>query len=149
MTEPVTFSDSTPRFAIPMLYVAQAQKEISLNEAHSRIDALLHPVVEGMLSAEPSAPENGQSWIVGPDGSDAFSGRSDCLASFQEGQWQFFEPRAGMTVFDLSTGLSTMFFNGWMQPVTVSEPAGGPVVDQQARDAIAGILAALKIAGLQ
>ena len=44
------------RHQLPYLMVAQAQKEITHNEALARIDALLHPVVTDRLATPPSPP---------------------------------------------------------------------------------------------
>ena len=56
----------TPRFALPMLSVAQAQKETTHNEALVLIDALLHaPVVDGPLATPPEYPTEGDcGWTV-------------------------------------------------------------------------------------
>lgn len=70
---------ATPRFALPLLAVAQAQKEAMHNEALTLIDALLHATVEdGPLAAPPGAPMEGQCWIVGaaPTGAWAGQGRA-------------------------------------------------------------------------
>lgn len=38
MTEPVVFTSASPRFAIPLLFAGQAQKEVFVNEAHLRTE---------------------------------------------------------------------------------------------------------------
>ena len=53
MTDPVDFGSMTPRFELPLLFAAQAQKEFFVNEAHSLVDALLHPVVKGTTPTPP------------------------------------------------------------------------------------------------
>jgi hypothetical protein len=66
MTEAVTFSSTTPRLGLPMLYSGQAQKEVFVNEAHSLIDALLHCAVSGTQAVAPTSPAEGDSGLLAP-----------------------------------------------------------------------------------
>ncbi len=44
MSDPVQFEGATPRFALPLLFAGQAQKEFFVNEALLRADMVLHGV---------------------------------------------------------------------------------------------------------
>ncbi|WP_239807020.1 DUF2793 domain-containing protein [Croceicoccus hydrothermalis] len=123
MTAPVTFDDSTPSFALPMLYAAQAQKEYFVNEALSRIDALIQCVVEGIASSEPVNPQNGQNWIVANAASGAFHGQDNKIACRQQGQWLFAAPKPSMLVFDRTLGKQRRFDGeGFMRRKSNSRP---------------------------
>src|SRR3546814_3824403 len=65
----------TPRFSLPLLAVAQAQKEVTHNEALTLLDALVHAAIEaGPLATPPANPALGQCWIVDAAATGVWSG---------------------------------------------------------------------------
>jgi hypothetical protein len=76
-------TDSTARFALPLLHAGQAQKEITHNEALLALDILLHPEVEAVGENQPPpAPGAGQCWIVGDAPTGAWAGQADRIAAW-------------------------------------------------------------------
>ena len=148
MTDPVSFAFTTPRHALPNLFTAQAQKEFTVNEAFARIDALLHPAIEGEADAPPAAPVDGESWLVGAAPGGDWSGHAGELATMQAGNWIFAAPLPGMALFDKSLGVTARFDGSWRWAAGVAEPTGGTVEDVEARAAIGGLIAALVSAGI-
>lgn len=148
MTDPIAFTSATPRFALPNLFVAQAQKEFTINEALARIDGLLHPVVEGEADFPPANPTDGENWIVGSLASGDWSGLSGKIALRQAGNWLFIAPREGMSVLDRATGSMARYDGGWLRRSAIAAPTGGTIADAEARTAIAGLIAALVAAGI-
>lgn len=148
MTDPISFTDVSPRFALPFLFAGQAQKEFFVNEAFARLDALLHPSVLGESDAPPADPVDGDCWIVGPAGEGEWAGRADCLACRQPGQWTYLTPRPGMRVFDSLAEQLVIYTDTWRRCPTPPLPTGGATVDAEARDAIATLIEALKVAGI-
>ena len=146
MTDPIAFAASTPRHDLPTLFAGQAQKEFTLNEALARIDALLQPVVEGEANAPSASPSEGESWIVGSAPTGSWGGHAGSLASYTAGNWLFAAPVRGMRVFDKAAGRYAIWDNGWTRAAAVAAPTGGTTADTQARAAIAGLIAALKLA---
>jgi hypothetical protein len=141
---------STPRLALPLLAVAQAQKEVTHNEALTLLDLLVQPVVEaGPQSVPPSAPVAGQGWIVGAGASGAWAGEDDAVALWTAGGWRFVTPRPGMRTLRLSDG-AWLRFDGmaWAEPDAVATPAGGATIDSEARAAIGAVISALAGHGL-
>lgn len=126
----------------------QSQKEFFVNEAHARADMLLHPAVLGEASVPPSAPGEGDCWLVGPVATGAWSGHEGDLACQQAGNWLFAAPRNGMTVHDAAAGQTRRYADGWQVAAPVAEPSGGLIVDSQARTAVAGLVAALIAGGI-
>ena len=119
-----------------------------MNGAHALTDMLLHPAIEGEASGEPSAPAEGECWLVGADATGAFAGKEGSLASYQAGTWLFAEPRDGMRVFDRVTEQSLLYAGAWRREPAPAEPAGGGVIDQEARSAIVAILHLLRRTGI-
>jgi hypothetical protein len=148
MTDPIVYDSATPRFALPLLFAGQAQKEATVNEAHALADALLHCAIEGEASAPPSTPVDGQAWLVGPSSTGEWLGHSGELAFRQSGNWLFAEPRDGLRVFDRASGQDRRFASAWRASVAPVEPSGGTTVDAEARAAIHEIVVALRTAGI-
>ncbi|SBV33933.1 conserved protein of unknown function [uncultured Sphingopyxis sp.] len=140
----------TPRFALPLLAVAQAQKEVTHNEALTLLDALVHAAIEaGPLAAPPANPAIGQCWIVDTAAAGAWAGESNAIAIWTAGGWRFAAPRAGVQVTRLADGARLRFDGSeWTAPATVSAPTGGTTVDSEARDAITALILNLAAQGI-
>ena len=162
-------SEATPRHQLPFLIPGQAQKEFFHNEALSRIDAALHPAIEAAGGGDPpAAPSEGQAWIVGPDPAGAWQGQQDALATWTASGWRFLAPIEGMSVWNRAHNYPMRWDGGgWtagelacsaltvggLQVVSqrqpaVPSPSGGTVIDAEARQAIAAIIATLMSHGL-
>jgi len=161
--------DMTPRWALPLLFAGQAQKEVYHNEALTLIDALLHGRVESAdLASPPGAPAIGQCWIVADGASGDWAGREDAIALWSEGGWRFVPPRAGMRVA-VGDRDHALFHDGaeWRacairgdglyvddqrvvgpRLAAIPAPSGGGVIDAEARSTVTDILVALRAHGL-
>lgn len=162
-------SEATPRYQLPFIIPGQAQKELFHNEALTRIDAALHACIEEAgAAAPPAAPEEGQAWIVGPAAAGAWAGQEHSLATWTAGGWRFVAPREGMSVWNRAQGHmvrwdgaawsggelagSALLVDG-VQVVSARQPAvpspsGGTVIDVEARQTLAAIIATLISHGL-
>lgn len=149
MTDPISFSDTSPRFALPLLFAGQSQKEVTVNEALLNADILLHPTVEGFATTAPSAPAAGQCWIVGTGATGVLAAEAGRIMAWSDGGWRFVTPRDGMRVYDLSVGAHRIFAGGaWRIAASPAIPSGGSVVDAQSRTAISALIAALRTGGI-
>jgi len=146
----MTDMPTTPRFALPLLAVAQAQKEVTHNEALTLLDALIHPAVEaGPLAAPPTSPVDGQCWIVGVSPTGAWVGQGNAIAIRTGGGWRFAPPREGMRATRLTDGAQLRFGGGvWANPGTIAAPSGGSTIDTQARSALSTLILHLAAQGL-
>ncbi len=149
MIAPISFDSATPRFAMPLLYAGQSQKEAFVNEGVSMTDALLHCVIEGIASSPPATPVDGTAWIVGTSPDGDWSGQGGNLACRQAGQWLFVAPTDGMRVFNRALGQDLRRVGtSWTAPAAPAAPAGGATIDVEARAAIANLLQCLRDAGM-
>lgn len=140
----------TPRLALPLLSVAQAQKEVTHNEALILLDALVHTaIVAGPLADPPADPAEGQCWIAGASPTGIWSGQANAIALWTAGGWRFAPPREAMRLTRLSDGAQLRFEGGiWVEPATIIGPSGGSTIDSEARNVIATLLLRLEAHGL-
>jgi hypothetical protein len=134
----------TPRHSLPELFVGQAQKEITHNEALARIDALLHPEIQAVLTAPPPIlleADNGKCWIIADSANGVWAGKVGQIARWSAGSWRYMVPVDGMSVWHV-TGNNRLFYIGgnWIEPTVIATPAGGTIVDVEVRAAVAAIL---------
>lgn len=149
MSDPIVFESTSPRLGLPFLFAGQAQKETFVNEALARIDGLLHGVIQAEQNTPPGAPEDGHGWLIGPVPTGAWAGHPGKIALWQGGQWLLVEPRNGMRLLDIGSSQDIRRVgNAWARPVAPALPAGGAVVDTQARAAIEALVTGLKEAGI-
>ena len=148
MSEPITFTSETGRFALPLLFSGQAQKEFYVNEALTRIDTLMHPAIEGARTTPPVAPSDGEVWLVAPGGQGDWQGKDDHLATASGSGWHFTSPQTGMRAFDESGSTFLHYDGSWSQPAIVAHPTGGSTLDSEARAAIDAIISGLIDAGI-
>ncbi len=138
------------RHQLPFLAVAQAYKEITHNEALTRIDALLHPVIEGLAAAPPVLlmSNAGQSWLVIEGSTGEWQGRNGQIAYWTGGSWRYIEPTQAMRVRNRSTATDLVRIgNEWIAAPVISNPQAGTVIDVEARAAIMSVLSHFKTIG--
>lgn len=162
-------TQATNRHELSLLQSGQSQKEITHNEALVRIDALLHPAVESRTeNTPPPAPTPGAMWIVANGASGEWAGQVGRIAHFHDGGWSFIEPVEGCLVWSkadamfVRRGADDWIVGDWpvsrltiggkqllssRQPA-IGGPAGGAVVDTEARTAVDAILAVMRAHGL-
>ncbi len=157
------------RLGITYLQAAQLAKETTVNEGFVALDLVVSAAVDGfLLNTPPTNPAIGSCYIVGDQPEGAWVGHALSLAGYTEGGWRFIAPFDGLGVFEKASAQCAVYSAGaWEighvraaklsiggdQVVggrlgTVADPAGGSVVDAEARAAIAAILGRLRQHGL-
>lgn len=116
----------TPRFAMPLLDAAQAQKHVTVNEALMRADVLGAAVVEDRDLAQPPAmPVDGHAHIVGAGATGAWAGQDGDLALFLNGGWEFVAPWEGCAVWVAAERTRLTRVGGaWTQEQSGISPGG-------------------------
>ncbi len=82
-----------------LLQQNQAQKEITVNEALTTIDALMNTGAKSItIATPPSSPNPGDLYIVAASPTGAWAGQANNIAWYNQ-IWQFIVPNAGMSLF--------------------------------------------------
>lgn len=106
-------TETSARFALPLLVAGQGQKDVTHNEALVLIDMLLHPSVESRVLAAPPADKTvGQSWLVPLGATDVWMGRDNNLVAWTEGGWRYVPAREGMTLWVRDEQVSVRYVGG-------------------------------------
>lgn len=157
------------RLKFPFLAAAQAQKEVTHNEALALADIAVQAVVQSVApTTVPASPALGQCWIIGAAPSGAWAGQAGAIAAWTSGGWRFVAPFEGMSAWSIADAVlvrrstsawivgaltaATLSIDGEQVVGTrqprVAAPSGGGMIDTQARTAIAAIIAGLETHGL-
>lgn len=92
--------NDTPNLALPYILASQAQKHVTHNEAIRTLDCLVQVAVESRgLAAPPPAPVDGTRFVVAASATGDWDGQSGKIAAFQDGAWDFYEPKEGWTAW--------------------------------------------------
>lgn len=159
---------ATPRLALPLIAAGQTQKDVTHNDAVQAIDRLLAlAVASRSIAAPPATPASGTCHIVSAAGVAAWGQPAGTLMHWQgDAGWLAVPPREGQTAFVADEGLMLVYRGGWQSnwpvsgltiggrtvlaanPVAISPPGGGTVVDAEARATLAAVLNALRQMGV-
>jgi hypothetical protein len=114
-------SDS-PSLALPYLAAAQAQKHVTVNEALSLLDGLVHLTVITRAAATPPAmPANGDRYLIAASPTAEWLGHAGHIALRMDGAWRFLVAKEGWRLW-VSDEDTLLTFNGtsW---ITASVPS--------------------------
>ncbi len=142
---------NSSRHQLPYLAVAQAQKEVTHNEALARIDALLHPVVQGRLPAPPvlTLADTGKCWLIDPASSEEWQNKANQIAVWAGGSWRYLTPVSGMRVRNVASNTDVVWHGSqWISAPIVANPQSGATIDVEARAVIVALLSHFRTIGL-
>ncbi len=90
---------TTAHLGVTLVEQAQAQKEVTVNEALTRMEALLNTGAKDKdLATPPGSPTQGDVYIVAASPTGDWAGQSGKIAYFDQ-LWQFIVPAEGVTLW--------------------------------------------------
>lgn len=93
--------ENSLRLGLPFIQASQAQKHLPHNAAIQKLDQITHlSVISSDYSDPPSAPQEGEQYLVPPGNVDQWAGDSDQIAIYEGAGWLFVTPKAGWRVWD-------------------------------------------------
>ncbi len=107
----------TSHVGLTLVEQAQAQKEVTVNEALKRLDALLNGgALDKDLATPPGSPAEGDVYIVAASATDDWAGEEDAIAYFDQ-VWRFITPREGMALWVADEDQTYVYDgSGWSVP---------------------------------
>ncbi|MBY0423023.1 MAG: DUF2793 domain-containing protein [Parvularculaceae bacterium] len=117
----------SPRLSLSYVLPQQAQKHVTVNETVRRLDALVQlAVVSRSLAAEPTAPAEGDAYILpaGRSGGAWSAMAVGAIAAWQDGAWVEIAPRLGWRAYAAAES-RLLVYNGsaWTEVVGAAETA--------------------------
>lgn len=110
--------DHSARLELPYLAAGQMQKHVTLNEALTRLDALVQTaVVSRTVTAQPGAPTDGTLWILpaGATGADWGARPAGTLVRAEGGGWTAVAAPDGLVVLVVDAAeLVVRHWDGWV-----------------------------------
>ncbi|MFO1242124.1 MAG: DUF2793 domain-containing protein [Rickettsiales bacterium] len=115
---------TTAHIGLTLVEQSQSQKEVTVNEAFKRIDALLNTgVIDKDLTAPPSSPAAGDLYIVGSAATGAWASKDKKITYYDQG-WKFIDPRQGVTLW-VADEDALYRFNGTNWVAVIGNTLGG------------------------
>lgn len=103
---------TTPHLGLTLVEQSQAQKEVTVNMALMRIDAVLNSAaISRALSTPPTEPQEGDVYIVGAVATDSWAGKEGQIAYFEQ-VWRFIAPNDGMMLWVQDEAAHVVFTGG-------------------------------------
>lgn len=150
-------AETTTRLSLPLLVPGQGQKDITHNEALVVLDMLVQPVAQSrVVAAPPHSPEQGICWLIPDEATGVWAGKGGQLACWMEGGWHYATASEGWAIWLIDEEVAVRRLHGqwqrvapWAAPsAAIPVPAGGAIVDAEARLAIETLLSRLSALGL-
>jgi hypothetical protein len=162
-------TNDTIRLKMPYIKQSQSQKEVTHNAGLDLLDFYLNPVIEDhTLNVPPVSPTEGKMWIVALSSTGDWSGQENNIAYFLHGNWNFFTPFEGQTVWMKQPKYHAIFVSSlweygimrgneiriWGQKTlanrgsAVGDASGGTIIDIEARAAINQLLSICRTHGI-
>lgn len=103
---------TTPHLGLTLVEQSQAQKEVTVNMALMRIDAVLNSAaISRAVSTPPLEPQEGDVYIVAAAATDSWAGKDGHVAYFEQ-IWRFIAPNDGMMLWVQDESAHVVYTSG-------------------------------------
>ncbi|WP_417244177.1 DUF2793 domain-containing protein [Celeribacter sp.] len=122
----------TSRLNLPLLAPSQAQKHVTVNEALSRLDALVQLALASVtLATPPLSPTDGDAYGVPVGAVNAWAGQEGRIAIFVNAGWAFVPATQGMRAYVVDQGFYASY-NGttWVEGMQSLSPSGAGMIQR-------------------
>jgi hypothetical protein len=118
---------ATARLNLPYIAPLQAQKQVTYNEAMAALDQLVQPTVKSRtVTAPPGSPAPGDTYIVAPAATGAWTGKDGAFACWLNGAWSFRTPADGWLAYVVDTAQLAVCVSGvWQGAVLLKDYVEG------------------------
>jgi hypothetical protein len=121
-------ADYTTNLGALFVSQSQSQKEVVINEAFLKFDALLNRgAISKAIATPPTSPVDGDLYIVAASATGAWAGKSNQIAIYNSSKnWFFITPNEGLTIW-VNNEDKLYTFNGtnWVESVVATGGSGG------------------------
>lgn len=116
----------TTNLGLPLVQAAQAQKHVTVNEAMTRLDAVVQLTLSELDAVTPpTAPNDGTGYALGAAPTGEWSGQGGQVALSLDGSWHFVTPSFGWRAWDATAGVVRQFDGvQWREADVVNSVSG-------------------------
>ena len=134
-------NETTANLGLPYIYTDQAQKEVTINESLTTIDAILN---NGAISISETTPPitaiDGEVYIIPSGATGIWSGQQNKIAHYNSNfGWRYISPNEGVTIWvNDEDKLYTFDGTSWVESISAlsGTPSGKSVVAQSMSDVV-------------
>jgi Protein of unknown function (DUF2793) len=113
---------NTTKLQLPLLTSNQSQKDVTVNQALTQVDALVQlSVISRTVATPPATPSNEDSYIVPSGATGVWVGQTNNVATYyaSTGGWIFLPPSTGWLVWSQGDTSFVAFYGGAWQTVAI------------------------------
>jgi hypothetical protein len=120
--------DRTQNHELPYMLGSQADKHVTFNEAMLCLDTRIHPSWKASGTQPPSAPVEGDCFLVPAGAQAAWAGAEGKLASWIDADWHFTVPKQGWIGWNQTLkSMQVLGPNGWESMVSQNDLGSGAI----------------------
>ena len=120
----------TPNLGLSLMKAAQVQTHVTHNETLQSLDAIVQlSAISINITAPPSSPSDGDTYIIGSSATGDFSGHDKEVVYYDGTNWLFHTPKKGWLAWDQSNS-TIIYYDGsaWANVVTSSTTPTTPEI---------------------